>query len=159
MWRLIGEQADEPFDGADLAEVAERVLQLSSMAETIAMSGTEVVAVDGRTINFPSATRDRGWLIASALPRMLYRAGITLEQALSKTVNAGLRDLDQIERSVRRLDTAGFTRRSKAPLLTRLQIAYPGLQPKAVSRLLGVTPQGARKLLAAVSPSSQPVRI
>jgi hypothetical protein len=47
MWRLIGEQADEPFDGADLADVAERVFKLNAMTETIATSGTEVVAVDG----------------------------------------------------------------------------------------------------------------
>jgi hypothetical protein len=60
MWRLNGEQADEPFDGANLADFAERVLQLNAMTETIAKSGTEVVAVDGRTINFLSATRDQG---------------------------------------------------------------------------------------------------
>jgi hypothetical protein len=54
-------------------------------------------------------------LLPKFLPKDSEALVITLEEALSETVNTGLRNLDQVERSVRRLDTAGFTRRSKAP--------------------------------------------
>ncbi|MBA3896933.1 MAG: hypothetical protein H0X36_07320 [Sphingomonadaceae bacterium] len=72
----------------------------------------------------------------------------TLIGAMRKAVNAGLHDLDLIERKARQIAEEQTTKRSKAPLLARLLLAYPGLKPKAVSQLLKVTPQGARKLLA-----------
>jgi hypothetical protein len=63
-----------------------------------------------------------------------------------------LKDLDWLERHGPQVVAAPATRRSRAPLLARLALAYPGLRPPAVARLLGVTPQGARKLLAGLSP-------
>jgi hypothetical protein len=135
--------------------------------------------VDGRSLELPPRQRDRLWLIAVAVPRMLYRAGLTsrvipslillpkflplspanlaetMADAIGRAAYAGLRELDLIERAASRSrQDYGVTRRSKAPLLARLQLSYPGLQPAAVARLLGVTPQGARKLLASLNSSA-----
>jgi len=172
IWRTIREQADAPFAHGDLREIAERVFDHAAISSPTSSNGAQVVTIDGRSLNLPSAAQNRGWLIGSTMPLMLQRAGITLrvipslillpkflpptpealvvllEAALRKAVDAGLRDLDRIEQQARNLDTMGVTKRSKAPLLARLQIAYPGLQIKAIARLLSVTPQGARKLLA-----------
>ncbi len=70
---------------------------------------------------------------------------------------AGLRELSAIEHDVAKLTNLGATQRSRLPLLGRLLIAYPGLQASSVSKLLSVTPQGARKLLAALptTPAAQ----
>jgi hypothetical protein len=62
-----------------------------------------------------------------------------------------LRDLDAIERAAAAIAATQATKRSKAPFLSRLLIAYPGLQPRAVATLLNITPQGARKVLASLS--------
>jgi hypothetical protein len=141
----------------------------------VQQSAVDVVSFDGRVLDLPPQQRDRLWLIAVAVPRMLYRAGLTsrvipslilmpkflpaspdelvetMAAAVGKAAYAGLRELDVIERAASRTRTDfGVTRRSKAPLLARLLLSYPGLHPAAVARLLDVTPQGARKLLATV---------
>ena len=183
MWRMIREQADAPFDCADLGEISKRVFEIAAITRPAASTATQVTTIDGRSLNLPSPTRDQSWLIASTLPRMLRRAGITLrvipslillpkflpptpealtailEVSLRKIVDAGLRGLDRIEREASQLNALTVTKRSRAPLLARLQIAYPGLQTKAVAQLLGVTPQGARKLLATKISVSRPVRV
>lgn len=184
MWRQLRTAADASFPSGDLLAVADRIFELFALTEPTTPSGFDVVSIDGRALNLPPPERDRTWLIAAAVPRMLYRAGFTtkvipalvlmpkflpsspidllptLVQAIRRTAQAGLRDLDSIERAASRIKPGlAVTKRSKAPLLARLQLCYPGLQPNAVSRLLGITPQGARKLLASLPQPSRPMLI
>jgi hypothetical protein len=71
-----------------------------------------------------------------------------MADAIGRAARTGLKELDAIERAAdKALVDRGATRRSKAPLLARLLLSYPGLQPQAVAKLLNITPQGARKLL------------
>lgn len=184
LWRSVKSIAVAPFAEGDLLAVAERVFQLAELTEQSRNLGSDVSTRDGRTWLLPTPQRDRNWLIATAMPLMLHRAGFTgriipslvlldrflppspsalshlLADKLSQAARAGLRDLTAIERSIARLSTQGqFTKRSKVPLLARLLIAYPGLQPKAAATLLGVTPQGARKLLIAAAGPLDPVLV
>lgn len=172
MWRKIRERADARFDGGGLDVIAARIFEIAKITEATNAAATQVTTLDGRSLTLPPSARDRTWLIATAVPWMLWRAGLTLrvipsfvllprflpskpgqltpllEAALRRAITAGFRDLDDIEQAAGRLITMDVTKRSKAPLLARLELAYPGLQPRAVARLLDVTPQGARKLLA-----------
>ena len=184
LWREVRAAADAPFPTRDLIAVARRVFDLAAMTEPARASSSEVVTFDGRSLALPPRSRDRNWLIATMVPLMLYRAGFTTRvipslvllpkflpatpQALAdvmiagvgKKAEAGLRDLDSIEREAgRTLSGMRVTKRSKAPLLARLQLTYPGIQAAAVAKLLNVTPQGARKLLAAASGRSGPVLV
>lgn len=182
MWRQIKAEVDTPFPTADLLSIAERILQLAALTSPAPQSSIDVVSVDGRSLALPPKQRDRLWLIAVAVPRMLYRAGFTsrvipslvllpkflpsspagLAEIMANTIGqaarAGLRELDAIERvAAKALADRGATRRSKAPFLARLQLCYPGLQALAVAKLLNVTPQGARKLLQASAAHSGPM--
>lgn len=173
LWRTVREAADRPFERGGVDAVAQRVFEIAVMTHAAPPGGSQVVTADGRTLVLPPRSRERNWLIAAAVPAMLHHADLTLrvipslillpkflpaspealavtmEAALGQIAAAGLRDLDRIERQAANiLETMAVTRRSRAPLLARLQLAYPGLRPKAVARLLEVTPQGARKLLA-----------
>lgn len=184
LWRSVRSAADEPFPGAELTQVADRVFELIAMTEPTSAPASGVVSRDGRALALPTRGRDRNWLIAAALPRMLYRAGFTtriipslillpkflppstlelaaiMAQSIGRIAGAGLRELDAIERAASRISVAlQVTKRSKAPILARLQLSYPGLQPAAVARLLNVTPQGARKLLAAMPDALRPVLV
>lgn len=184
MWRQLRTAADAPFPSGDLLAVANRIFELFALTEPATPSSWDVVSVDGRALDLPPRGRNRNWLISAAVPLMLCRVGFTtrvipsfilmpkflppspaelagtLAQAISRTAQAGLRDLDAIERAASRIQTdLAVTKRSKAPLLARLQLAYPGLHTSAVSRLLGVTPQGARKLLASLPQTSHPALV
>lgn len=173
LWRIVRDAADAPFPSGDLIAVAQRVFELAAITEAAAVDASNVVSVDGRSWELPSRSRDRNWLLATAVPRLLHRAGFTtrvhpalvllprflppsprdlaefMAAAMARKAAGGLRDLAEMERDVARLRNDGATKRSKAPLLARLQLIYPGLQPAAVAKLLNVTPQGARKLLKA----------
>lgn len=174
LWREVRSAADAPFPTGDLVSVARRVFDLAALTEPAQASSSEVVTFDGRSLKLPPRSRDRNWLIATMVPRILHRAGFTTRvipslillpkflpatpqaladvmiEGLGKKAEAGLRELDSIERdAARTLSEMQVTKRSKAPLLARLQLTYPDLQPSSVARLLDVTPQGARKLLGA----------
>jgi len=184
LWRQVLAAADAPFPANDLRAVADRVFELSLLTEQTPTDASDVVTVDGRSWSLPPRSRDRNWLIAAAMPRMIHRAGFTartipsltllpkflppspaaltssIAEALAAAATDGLRELEAIERLVERRSTdLQVTKRSKAPALARLLIAYPGLQASAVARLLGVTPQGARKLLAGLSRASGPMLV
>ena len=172
LWRQIRQAADAPLPHRSLLGVAQRVFEMAELTGKAAADAAAVVSIDGRSLTIPPRARDRNWLIASAVPQMLRVTGITLRvipslvllpkflpaspealapmlaQALASATDGALRDLDRIERQARNLTGGPVTKRSKAPLLARLQLAYPRLSPKAAARLLNVTPQGARKLLA-----------
>lgn len=176
MWRQIKAEADAPFPTADLLSIAERIFQLAALTSPAPQSSIDVVSFDGRSLELPPKQCERLWLIAIAVPRMLCRAGFTsrlipslvllpkflpsspaglagiMADSIGQAARAGLKELDAIERVARdALADRGATRRSKAPLLARLQLSYPGLQASAVAKLLNVTPQGARKLLQAAA--------
>lgn len=174
LWRVVREAADAPFPSGDLIAVAQRVFELAKITDAAPADASNVVAVDGRSWDLPPRSRDRNWLLATTVPRMLHRSGFTtrvhpalvllpkflppsphalaqlMVKEMASKVAAGLRDLALMERDVAGLRNEGFTKRSKAPLLSRLQLIYPGLQPAAIAKLLDVTPQGARKLLKSV---------
>ena len=177
LWRQLRQAAQAPFPRRSLLGVAQRVFEMAELTGQAATDAAAVVSIDGRSLTLPPRARDRIWLIASAVSQMLCAAGFTLRvipslvllpkflpaspealapmlaKALALATNAALRDLNQIERQARTIADGSATKRSEAPLLARLQLAYPGLSPKAVARLLNVTPQGARKLLAESSPA------
>lgn len=184
LWREVRSAADVPFPSRDLNAVAHRVFDLAAITQPALASSSEVITFDGRSLDLPPRSRDRNWLIATTVPRMLHRAGFTTRvlpslvllpkflpatpQALAdlmivklgKAAELGLRELDSIERVAdRTLSDMRVTKRSKAPLLARLQLTYPGLQASAVAKLLNVTPQGARKLLGACGQHSGPVQV
>lgn len=183
MWRIVREAANAPLARADLMGVSERLLAISALTDAGTDTDFEATMVDGRTWDLPPRSRDRNWLLAVTVPRLLHRARLTtriipslvllpkllprspgaLAEAmlvnLRRSVEAGLRDLDEIERaSAKLIAEESVTRRSKAPLLSRLQLTYPGLTPKAVARLLNVSPQGARKLLSGRSSRAAAVK-
>lgn len=178
MWRTVREMADAPLGRQDLSGVAARVLEIAALTDTIKDGGHDIVTSDGRSLDLPPRSRDRIWLIAASVPRLIHQARITsrvipslvllpkflppspraladvMLTNLRKAVDDGLRDLDRTERAIASSGvTSDVTKRSKAPLLSRLLLTYPDLQPRAVVKLLNVTPQGARKLLFAAKAS------
>lgn len=171
-WRQARADALAPFPSPSLRAVAERIVAMLKTVAIADQATVDVTVIDGRTLPLEPRARDRAWLVASHIPAMLHHAGLTLgtlpslillqkfpphdvvaltdivTSSLLATCQSGLKDLDWIERHGSKALTMPATRRSRAPLLARLALAYPGLRPSAVARLLEVTPQGARKLVA-----------
>lgn len=184
LWRVVRDAADAPFPTGDLTEIAHRVFDLAALTKPGSTGSSEVVTIDGRSLELPPRSRDRNWLIATTVPRMLHRAGFTsrvipslvvlpkfppasplalaefMAEGLAGKAAAGLRELDAIEREAAcALSQMQVTKRSRAPLLARLRLTYPGLQASAVAKLLKITPQGARKLLTATDSGSRPMLV
>ena len=173
-WRQARADAVAPYPFPSLRAVADRIVAMLRAVIVADHGAVDVTTVDGRTLTVEPRARDRAWLVASHVPAMLHHAGLTLGtlpslillpkfpphdvgaltdiviSSLLATCQSGLKDLDWIERHGSKALTMPATRRSRAPLLARLALAYPGLRPSAVARLLQVTPQGARKLLATI---------
>ena len=171
-WRQARIEAQAPYPSASLHSVADRIAAMLKTVAAAEQSAVDVTAIDGRTLTLEPRVRDRAWLVASHVPAILHHAGLTLgtlpslillpkfpphdvaeltavlTRSLLTTCQSGLKDLDWIERQGSKALAVSATRRSRAPLLARLALAYPGLRPSAVARLLEVTPQGARKLVA-----------
>lgn len=173
-WRQARADALAPYPSPSLRAVAERIVAMLKTVAIADQATVDVTVIDGRTLTLGPRARDRAWLVASHIPAMLRHAGLTLgtlpsltllpkfpphdvgpltdimTRSLLTSCQSGLKDLDWIERQGSKSLAVSATRRSRAPLLARLALAYPGLRPAAVTRLLQVTPQGARKLLATV---------
>lgn len=171
-WRQARVEAQAPYPSPSLHAVADRVAAMLKTVVAAEQSAVDVTAIDGRTLTLEPRVRDRAWLVASHVPAILHHAGLTLgalpslillpkfpphdvgeltavmTRSLLATCQSGLKDLDWIESQGSKAVAVSATRRSRAPLLARLALAYPGLRPSAVARLLEVTPQGARKLAA-----------
>lgn len=171
-WRQARIEAQDPYPSPSLLSVADRMAAMLKTVVVAEQSAVDVTAIDGRTLTLEPRARDRAWLVASHVPAMLHHAGLTLgilpslillpkfpppdvgaltnviTRSLLVACQSGLKDLDWIERQGSKALAVSATRRSRAPLLARLALAYPGLRPSAVARLLDVTPQGARKLVA-----------
>lgn len=173
LWRDVGALLDAPYPAPALGAVADRLLAARAMLDMPRSEGPLLTTSDGRQLRLVGTHQDRGWIIACHLPLALHRAGFTLrllpalthlprllpdareplvealQHALTKQSLEGLTDLDRLETRMRRLPAMlGVTRRSRAPLLARLELAYPGLSKVAIARLLGISHQGATKLVA-----------
>ena len=137
--------------------------------------GHLVTTADGRQWRIDPRRADVGWTLACHFPSALCSAGLSLRHLpslvglprflpddaallaeeiaamVAREAGRGLVELDRLEAKLARMPTdMRVTRRSKAPLLMRLQLAYPGLGKTAAARLLGISHQGATKLLAQI---------
>ena len=73
---------------------------------------------------------------------------------IGRQATQGLAELNRLETRLKKLPAElPVTRRSKAPLLMRLELAYPGLSKVAITRLLGISHQGATKLVSQLASS------
>lgn len=179
-WRSVKQMLDAPYPAPDLEAVAERLLEAREALAAPVSEGLLLTTADGRQLRLDAGRADLGWLIGCHLPLALRRAGLAmrllpsftalprflpdsrevltaaLRDGIVQQAASGLADLDRLEARMRRLPTELMvTKRSKAPLLMRLELAYPGLSKVAVSRLLGISHQGATKLVAQVQTLSE----
>ncbi|MCP6726206.1 hypothetical protein NL526_29530, partial [Klebsiella pneumoniae] len=76
LWQKVRVAADVPLMRTDLVGVAERVLALSTMIESIPDAGRDIVTADGRRLVLSPRSPDRNWMIAAMVPGLLHRAGI-----------------------------------------------------------------------------------
>lgn len=174
-WRMAQMLLEAPYPAASLRTVAQRLIDVRGSLEAPATEGQLITTIDGRQLRIEPRRFDMSWLLACHLPAALQAAGFVLRplpslvelprflpddaEALAEHLAAmiarqagqGLTELDRLEARLARLpQDLQVTRRSKAPLLVRLELAYPGLSKTAVARLLGISHQGATKLLAQV---------
>jgi len=165
-----------PLPSSGFLALTERLITVHRDLGLHAGAGRSVLTADGRRLDIDPRTFDTVWVLGTLLPRAYVAAGLTLRALPSlvglprflpedpgilagelqmRTLDAarsGLEELDRLERALLRLPAdIKVTKRSKAPLLARIQLAYPDLRVPAVARLLGISPQGAAKVLAQVS--------
>ncbi|KPH66666.1 MULTISPECIES: hypothetical protein [unclassified Novosphingobium] len=160
-----------PLSSPGILPLAERLIAVHHELGLQAGTGRRVITADGRSLDIDPRTFDTVWVLGTLLPRAYVAAGLTLralpslvglprflpndprvlaDELQSRTLEAallGLWELDQLELGLKRIPLdLKVTKRSKAPLLARLQLAYPDLRVPAIARLLGISPQGALKL-------------
>ncbi|WP_298400808.1 hypothetical protein [Sphingobium sp.] len=176
LWREAGQALEAPYPTPSLLAIAERIVATRAALQMPLTEVPLLTTADGRQWRPESSRVDLNWLIACHVPLSLQRAGLALRflpsftdmprllpgepallermlrENICRRALSGLKDLDRIEaRMARAPMDLNVTRRSKAPLLLRLELAYPGLSRTAVARLLGISHQGATKLLAQIS--------
>lgn len=174
-WRAAQRLVEAPYPAPTLREVAERLIAAREGLEAPASPAQLLTTVDGRHLRLDPRRPDLGWVVAAHLPGALEAAGLALRRLpsfvdlprfpgtdsaalavhlavmIGRQAVEGLAELDRLEAKVARLPAdLGVTRRSKAPLLMRLELAYPRLSRTAIARLLGISHQGATKLVAQV---------
>ncbi|WP_037469291.1 hypothetical protein [Sphingobium herbicidovorans] len=174
-WRAVQALVEAPYPSASLEGVAERFIAAREGLAAPISGGQLLTTADGRQLRLDPRRSDLGWVVAAHLPTAFETAGLTLRRLpsfvdmprfpgadvgvltmqltamIGRQAKAGLADLDRIEARLRKLpQELQVTKRSKAPLLMRLGLAYPGLSKVAVARLLGISHQGATKLIAQV---------
>ena len=174
-WREAQALVEAPYPAPCLLAVAERLIAARAGLEAPVSGGQLLTTADGRQLRIDPRRPDLGWVVAAHLPGALEAAGLTMRRLpslvdlprfpeteaaalaarmatmIGRIAGGGLAELDRLEARVARLpQELGVTRRSKAPLLMRLELAYPGLSRTAVARLLGISHQGATKLVAQV---------
>jgi hypothetical protein len=182
VWRRAQALLTAPFAETGIRPLAERILAVRT-ALPVEIAGDEplVTSIDGRQLRFAGPRFDINWIIACHLPAALEACGLTMRRLpsfvalprflptepgvldgqlramIGAQAHRGLSELDRLERKVRAIAPAlSVTRRSRAPLLMRLSLAYPGLSVAAAARLLGVSHQGATKLLRQVRNAAFP---
>ncbi|HKY83148.1 MAG TPA: hypothetical protein VJM09_16955 [Sphingobium sp.] len=174
-WRAVQAAMEAPYPAPSIAALAERLLAAREGLAAPMAEGQLLTTADGRRLRIDPRRADLGWVVACHLPGALEASGLALRRLpsfvalprflpadgaavaghlvamIDRQAREGLAELDRIETRLRRLpEMLGVTKRSKAPLLMRLELAYPGLSRTAVARLLGISHQGASKLMAQV---------
>jgi hypothetical protein len=172
LWREAQDRLTAPYPAPGLLPLAERLLEARAHMKTPQAATPIITSADGRQFRLPGRVNDIGWVLACHLPAALVAAGLAwralphlvslprhwpddppalsaaIEHMIGTQAADGLKSLRTLEGAVRKLpDVQNVTRRSRLPLLMRLQLVYPGLSRTAVARLLGVSHQGATKLL------------
>lgn len=175
-WRAVQEALEAPYPVPTLEAVADRLIVARGQLEAPVTAAQLLTTIDGRQFRLDPRRSDLDWVIACHLPTALRSCGLALRtlpsfvdlgrflpenrDSLVEQLGAmiwrqalkGLRELDRIERRLNHMPSdLAVTKRSKAPLLMRLELAYPGLSRTAVARLLGISHQGATKLMAQIS--------
>jgi hypothetical protein len=174
-WRMAQMLLEAPYPTATLHSIAQRLIDARASLDAPATEGQLLTTADGRQWRIEPRRFDMGWLLACHLPAALTAAGLSarplpslvdlprflpddapvlaghVATMIARQAGQGLIELDRLEAQLARLPRElPVTRRSKAPLLMRLELAYPGLSRMAVSRLLGISHQGATKLVEQV---------
>ncbi|UZW57813.1 hypothetical protein NUH86_21305 [Sphingobium sp. JS3065] len=174
-WRMARMLIEAPYPTASFQAIAQRLIDARASLDAPVAEGPLVTTADGRQWRIEPRRFDMGWLLACHLPGAFAATGLSLRRLpslvdlprflpddagllaeriaamVARQAGQGLTDLDRLEAKLKRLPAElQVTRRSKAPLLMRLLLAYPGLGKAAVARLLGISHQGATKLLARV---------
>ena len=174
-WRMAQMLLEAPYPAASFHAVAQRLIDARASLDTPVTEGPLVTTVDGRQWRIEPRRFDMGWILACHLPGAFAATGLSLRRLpslvalprflpddadllaeqimamVARQAGQGLTELDRLEAKLARLPMdLAVTRRSKAPLLMRLELAYPGLSKMAVARLLGISHQGATKLIAQV---------
>lgn len=175
-WRAVQVAVEAPYPTMAVEAVAERLIAARDGLVAPASGGQLLTTADGRQLHIDPRRPDVGWVVAAYVPAALEASGLASRRLpsfvdlprfpgidvdmlagqlfgmIGRQAAEGLAELDRIEARLRRLpDELQVTRRSKAPLLMRLELAYPGLSKMAVARLLGISHQGATKLVAQLS--------
>ena len=174
-WRMAQMLLEAPYPTASFHAIAQRLIDARASLDTPVTEGQLVTTVDGRQWRIEPRRFDMGWILACHLPGAFTATGLSLRRLpslvalprflpddvdlltgqiaamVARQAGQGLTELDRLEAKLARLPAElTVTRRSKAPLLMRLELAYPGLRKMAVARLLGISHQGATKLVAQV---------
>ncbi|WP_375195991.1 hypothetical protein [Sphingobium sp.] len=174
-WRMAQMLLEAPYPTATLHSIAQRLIDAQASLDAPATEGQLVTTADGRQWRIEPRRFDTAWLLGCHLPAALAASGLILRPLpslvelprfvpgdaavlaehmagmIARQAGQGLIELDRLEAKLARLPgELPVTRRSKAPLLIRLELAYPGLSKMAVSRLLGISHQGATKLVEQV---------
>ncbi|WP_313804516.1 hypothetical protein [Sphingobium sp.] len=172
-WRTAQMLLEAPYPAATVQAIAQRLIDARTSLDTPVSAAQLVTSADGRQWRIEPRRFDMGWVLACHLPGALMAAGLSLRHLpslvdlprflpddpslladrivtmIARQAGQGLIELDRLEATLARLpEELRVTRRSKAPLLARLALAYPGLSKMAVARLLGISHQGATKLVA-----------
>lgn len=174
-WRMAQMLLEAPYPTASFHAIAQRLIDARASLDTPVTEGQLVTTVDGRQWRIEPRRFDMGWILACHLPGAFTATGLSLRRLpslvalprflpdnadlltgqiaamVARQAGQGLTELDRLEAKLAHLPAElTVTRRSKAPLLMRLELAYPGLSKTAVARLLGISHQGATKLVAQV---------
>jgi hypothetical protein len=172
LWREAQERLTAPYPSPGVLPLAERLLDTRARLSAPCAAAPIVTSADGRQLAFAGRSFGIGWVLACHLPAAMVAAGLTwralphlaqlprlwpddpralsiaIDDMIGRQAAAGLKALVAFEKAVQRLpDTGTVTQRSRLPLLMRLLLVYPGLSRTAVARLLGISHQGATKLL------------
>lgn len=182
-WRQARAALLAPYPAASLEALAERLLAVAATLEPATSPVHTISTIDGRQLQLDARSAGSTWILACHLPAALHACGLAtrilpslvglprylpkdpailadqLVAMLFRGCGEGLKELDRLETRLARLDgTLDVTRRSKAPLLARLELAYPNLRTSAVARLLGISHQGATKLIRQLRDARAPTR-
>lgn len=180
-WRAVQAIVEAPYPETGVEMVAERLIAAREGLAAPVSGGQLLTTADGRQLQLDPRRADFGWVVAAHVPAALEASGLTLRRLpsfvdlprfpakdvttlteqiiamIGRQAREGLAELDRLEARLRRLpQQLPVTKRSKAPLLMRLELAYPGLSKMAVARLLGISHQGATKLVSQIALSLSP---